>query len=68
MTLNEIKKAVLQGDTVHWSSQAYTVIVDNKNQWMIKCTLNNYCIGLTWADDVTMNGKESDFFIGEQTN
>jgi hypothetical protein len=35
------------------------------DQWLIKCELNDHCIGLTWRDGVTMNGKPEDFFIPE---
>ena len=62
MTLLEIQTAVRAGQTVHWASRAYVVIVDSLGQWFIKC--GNHCIGLTHADNVTLNGKESDFFLG----
>lgn len=65
MTLNEIKTAVAAGKTVHWSNDYYTVICDKHNQWMIKGA-NGHCIGLTWADEVTMNGKEEDFYIAKE--
>jgi hypothetical protein len=64
MTLTEIKNAVLSGKKVCWHNPAYEVIIDNKNQWMIK-HIAGHCIGLTWADDVTMNGKEEDFKLME---
>lgn len=63
MTLNEIKQAIEQGNTVHWSNKAYVVIKDSVGQYLIKCNLNDSCIGLTWLDGVTMNGKESEFFV-----
>lgn len=62
MTLDEIKQAVLDGKKVYWENPSYQVIVDSKNQWLIKHT-NGHCIGLTWDDDVTMNGKPEDFHI-----
>ena len=65
MTLEEIKKAVEEGKKVHWSHSGYAVICDKIGQWLIVCSSNNHCIGLTWLDGVTMNGKEEDFFIGE---
>lgn len=65
MNLEQIKAAVKAGKTVHCGTGAYIVIEDNKGQWMIKCTLNNYCIGLTHQDGVTLNGKEADFFIAK---
>ena len=64
MNLEEIKANVESGQTVHWASQAYRVIKDNVGQWLIQCDINGYCIGLTWRDGVTMNGKESQFFVG----
>ena len=63
MKLQEIKQAIEEGKTVCCQNDAYRVIKDSKNQYLIKCVLNNYCIGLTWADDVTLNGKEEDFYI-----
>ena len=65
MKLQEIKAAVESGKTVHWGNDAYVVVKDKYDQWFIKCLLNNYCIGLYWADGVTMNGKEEDFYIKE---
>ena len=65
MTLQEIKAAVESGKTVYHQTRAYEVIKDSKDQWLIKCTLNGYCIGLTWMDNVTMNGKEEEFFTEE---
>ena len=62
MNLEEIKQAIEQGKKVHWSNAGYEVIKDNIGQYLIKCTSNNHCIGLTWQDNVTMNGKECDFF------
>jgi hypothetical protein len=71
MTLNEIKKAVRDGKQVRWATPIYEVInpiksptLDaNEEQWLIRCTANNSCIGLTWQDNVTMNGEESEFYI-----
>ncbi len=62
MTLQEIKTAIEEGKKVHWSNEAYQVIKDNKNQYLIK-HMGGHCIGLTWNDNVTINGKEQDFFI-----
>jgi len=61
MTLEQIKTAVEQGKTVHWQNARYEVIVDNRNQWLIKA--GSHCIGLTWADGITLNGRESEFYI-----
>lgn len=67
MNLEQIKAAVRSGNFVYWSNRAYQVKVfilpNGEESWVIHCNLNNYQIGLTWLDGVTMNGKESDFFI-----
>lgn len=64
MTLSEIKAAVQAGKAVHWKNEAYRVTCDSKGQWHIACG-NGSLIGLTWADDVTLNGKECDFYVAE---
>jgi hypothetical protein len=66
MKLNEIKEAVEAGKTVHWASPLYVVIKDGIGQWLIKCLGNGSCIGLTWRDGVTMNGREDQFFVAEE--
>jgi len=64
MNLTEIKTAVMAGKTVHWASDAYVVIYAPRiEEFLIKCLLNDDCIGLTWKDGVTMNGKPSQFFV-----
>lgn len=65
MLLEEIKAAVNAGKIVHWATGAYIVTKDKRDEYYIKCTLNNSCIGLVWADGTTMNGKPEDFFIAE---
>jgi hypothetical protein len=62
MTLPEIQSAVNAGRRVFWKHRGYEVIKDNLGQWMVKCHLNSYCWGLTWANGTTMNGKPDDFF------
>lgn len=62
MTLEEIKAAVLAGETVHWKTTAYRVVTDGA-QWLIWCQTTNYYTSLTWRDGVTMSEKPSDFFI-----
>ena len=64
MNLQEIKSALKNNQRVFWSNTSYEVIKDNIGQYLIKCHLNNTFIGLTWRDNVTMNGDEKDFFIG----
>jgi hypothetical protein len=68
MTLQEIKKAVNDGKTVHWSNSNYVVVKDNIGQWLIKSIFNNHFIGLTHRDEKTMNGLEDQFFIGENND
>jgi len=63
MTLDEIKQAVMDGHTVYWANKAYKVVRDNNDHWYIVCSLNDYAIGLTHRDGVTMNGKAGQFFI-----
>lgn len=68
MTLEQIKAAVIAGKTVHWANPGYQVLRDQTvtpEQWLIVFTRTGNCIGLTWQDGVTMNGDESEFFIGE---
>lgn len=69
MTLDEIKKAVDDGITVCWSNRSYVVIPNGKvaDSYLIKFLGNDHMIGLTWADNVTLNGKEEDFFIDDET-
>jgi hypothetical protein len=62
MTLDEIKQAVDRGETVHHQSPHYVVVKDSLGEYLIKCPSNDYCIGLTWQDGVTMNGKPEEFF------
>jgi len=61
MTLEEIKSAVDKGETVHWINSLYEVIKNNR-EYLIRCKSNNHCIGLTWADGVTLNGEEKGFY------
>lgn len=69
MNLEQIKTAVRSGQTVHVGNTAYCVNLhtfpNGEEQWLIRCVQNDYCIGLTWADGVTMNGKPEDFFVCE---
>lgn len=62
MTLSEIKQAIESGHNVHWSHDGYEVIKDQYG-YLICCKSNQSCIGLTHRDGITLNGKESDFFI-----
>lgn len=60
MTLQEIKQVLEEGKKVYWSNTSYEVIKDSKGQYLIKS--NNHCIGLTWNDGVTLNGKPEQFY------
>ena len=64
MTLDEIKAAVEEGHRVYWQDEGYEVIKDTLGQWFIQCLQDGHCIGLTWTDETTMNGKPEDFFLG----
>ena len=66
MTLKQIKSAVKSGRRVYWSNEAYEVIHDDIGQWLIRCTFNGSCIGLMWQDEVTMNGKPEEFYLGDK--
>lgn len=71
MTLQQIKDAVEAGKTVYWANKAYTVIKDKLRdgtfQWLIAYNHGQYnanYIGLTWTDNVTVNGRPEQFFVG----
>jgi hypothetical protein len=64
MRLQEIKDSLEAGKKVFWKNGNYQVI-KGKYDYLIECQSNGSCIGLTWTDEVTMNGEEEDFFIGE---
>lgn len=70
MNLNQIKIAVDSGITVNWSNASYVVIrhfprYPDTPEYLIRCLSNDNCIGLTWRDGKTLNGKESDFYINK---
>jgi hypothetical protein len=66
MNLEEIKTAIDEGETVHWSNSGYTVIRDYHGQYLIAWNYGrqdaNY-VGLTWRDGVIMNGKPEEFYV-----
>jgi hypothetical protein len=62
MTAAEIKSAIDSGKKVCWHNPTYEVI-KTKDEYLIRCRLNQHCVGLTWQDGVTLNGKEEDFYI-----
>ena len=59
----DIRRAVRNGKTVHLGNPGYTVILDSIGQYLITYAHNDYCIGLTWHDGVTLNGPLEDFYI-----
>lgn len=60
MTVEEIKAAVDAGKKVFYKNETYEV-VQNKEDYDIWCKSNDYRVGLTWMDGVTLNGNEKDF-------
>lgn len=62
MTLAEIKAAHAQGRTVHWMNEGYTVAGKDPDNLRIEFW-DNHAIGLTRADETTLNGREEDFYI-----
>jgi predicted HNH restriction endonuclease len=65
MSLEEIKAAVCSGRRVFWVNENYEVVFDAIGQWFIKCHINGHYIGLTWDDEVTLNGKPEEFYCAE---
>ncbi len=63
MTLNEIKTAVGEGKTVCWQNDGYVVEKDTEEYCSIHCLSNDNYMGLTWLDNVTMNGEPEEFYI-----
>ena len=66
MNLTEIKDAIEQGKKVFWATTAYEVIKDSIDQYLIiynRGGRNENCIGLTWQNGTTLNGKEDEFFV-----
>ena len=63
MTLEDIKAAVVAGQTVHWANTGYVVHKDRLGQYLITYVPNGSCIGLTDRSGQRLNGKEAEFFI-----
>lgn len=64
MKLVEIRRAVDEGLVVHWQNTEYEVIRSSGYPaYLIRSRSTGHCIGLTWADGVTLNGREEDFFV-----
>ncbi|CAH7389565.1 hypothetical protein VCHA53O466_50022 [Vibrio chagasii] len=58
-----IKKAVDEGKAVFWASSNYKVIKDSIGQYLIHSQFNDNFTGLTYADEITLNGDISDFYM-----
>jgi hypothetical protein len=62
MNTQEIMNAVDSGKTVYWDNSGY-IVGKWADGYNIVCQENQHAIGLTHIDKVTLNGKESDFYI-----
>jgi len=62
MNIQEIKIAVDKGILVNYKTPTYRVIKDSINQYLIMCSINGSCIGLTNIGGDKLNGHESDFY------
>ena len=63
MSLDDIKTAIYNGYTVYWKNRGYEVIKDKIGQYLIKCTANTYCVGLTRSDGTLIEDPKH-FFLG----
>jgi hypothetical protein len=63
MTLPEIKQAIGTGKTVCCGANSIIVIKDKNDNYLIKSLSTGHCIGLTWADGLTLNAKQESFYI-----
>ena len=63
MSLDDIKTAIYNGYTVYWKNRGYEVIKDKLDQYLIKCTANSYCVGLTRTDGTLIEDPKH-FFLG----
>lgn len=62
MTLEEIKRAVLEGKCVYWSNKGYKVVYKYQ-VWWIEHTRTKNIIRLTHVDSDVLNGEPEEFFI-----
>ena len=63
MTLLEIKTAIDNGKIVYWNNPSYIIKKDKIGQWFIFSQFTNSYIGLTHMDNITLNGREEEFYI-----
>ena len=68
MNLQEIKDAVDAGKKVFWSNDGYEVIKGDYEYLIVwnRGGRDEYYIGLTHKDGVTMNGREAQFYINNK--
>lgn len=65
MNAEEIRTAIEAGNRVLYG-EAYEVIKDSKNQFLIKHLFGSHCIGLTWEDNTTLNGYPDQFKLASE--
>ena len=65
MKLEDIKKAVEQGQTVHWKNKGYTVQKWKNGDFYVVFSANKNAVGLEYEGQ--LQGQEGDFFL-EQSN
>lgn len=64
MTLAEIKRALAEGLRVYWQTPSYEVVCGADGaDYHIYCHSTGHSIKLTWADGLTLNGKEEEFYV-----
>lgn len=66
MTLLEIKTSLAMGHRVYWQTLLYevtSVVSQEGINYYITCNTTQHKIGLVWADGLTLNGREEDFFL-----
>ena len=61
MTLGHIRKLADLGMPVYWKTRSYEVVKDSLGQYLIRCSLNEDCIGL--GNGATLNGEPHEFFV-----
>lgn len=67
-SLQDIKDAVDAGTKVYMANTSYEIIKDKLGQYLIWREANQYCIGLTWRDGVTMNCRLDECFAYEDSH
>lgn len=60
--LAEIKDLLSRGVSVYWKQDNYIVMLDLLGSYVIQCTNNRDCIGLTHLDGTTLNGSIDEFY------